>query len=186
MPITLSKLMRASLRGNCADPSAETTERSLQVPFEFLRRTRAVSGTLSVQFRLMIEYRGARTPLNLYRIMTDVRAGPHQRGVAMGDLGIVTLWLRARSEGVALAMAKLVLANKRYGSIGELHAYAEVLANDPLAYSTQDERAAERSEDWILAGYDAMKDRALAQADGLHEVWLGASDRQVVRQQKIA
>jgi hypothetical protein len=29
--------------------------------------------------------------VNLYRIMTDILAGSHQRSIAMGDLGIVTL-----------------------------------------------------------------------------------------------
>jgi hypothetical protein len=61
-----------------------------------------------------------------------------------------------------------------------------VLAADPLGYSTEDEQAAERREDWVLAGYDAMKERALMHADGLHEVWLGASDHQFVRHQQIA
>jgi len=117
--------------------------------------------------------------------MTDVRAGSRQRGVALGDRGIVTLWLRARSERGALAMAKSILTNKHYASIGELHAYAEVLENDPLSCSTEDERVAERREDWVLAGYDAVKEQALARADGLHEVWLGASGGQVVRRQQI-
>ena len=124
--------------------------------------------------------------MNLYRIMTDILAGSHQRSIAMGDLGIVTLWLRANSKGAALAMAELILKNRRYGSVGELHAYAEMLTNDPLACSTEVERAAERNEDWVLAGYDALKGRALAQADGLHEIWLGATAEQVVRQKKTA
>ena len=124
--------------------------------------------------------------MNLYRIMTDVRAGSHQRSAAVGDHGIVTLWLRARSERGALAMAKSVLSNKRYASIGELHAFAEVLENDPLSSSSEDERAAERREDWVLAGYDAVKEQALTRADGLHEVWLGACDEKVNRHQKIA
>ena len=124
--------------------------------------------------------------MNLYRIMTEVRAGPYQRNVATGDFGIVTLWIRAGSEGVALAVAKSVLATKRYSTIGDLRAYAEVLANDPLACSTNDERAAECREDSILAGYDAMKERALSHADGFHEVWLGLPAQASVRQQKIA
>jgi hypothetical protein len=103
-----------------------------------------------------------------------------------GDLGIVTLWLRANSERTALARAKVILTSRRYASIGELHAYAEVLANDQLVFSTEEERAAERREDWVLAGYDAMKERALAHADGLHEVWLGAPQHQAVRQPKVA
>ena len=124
--------------------------------------------------------------MNLYRIMTDILAGSHQLSVTKGDRGIVTLWLRAKSEGAALAMAKLILTNRRYASIGELRAFTEVLANDPLACSTEGERAAERNEDWVLAGYDALKDRALAQADGLHEIWLSATAEQVVRQKKTA
>ena len=124
--------------------------------------------------------------MNLYRIMTDVRAGSHQRSVALGDHGIVTLWLRARSERGALAMAESILSNRRYASIGELHAYTEVLENDPLSCSSEDERAAERREDWVLAGYDAVKEQALARADGLHEVWLGVTDNQIVRQPRIA
>jgi hypothetical protein len=118
--------------------------------------------------------------------MTEVLAGSHQRSVAAGDLGIVTLWVRASSECVALARAKFILTNRRYASIGELRAYAETLAHDPLACSTDEERAAARRDDWVLAGYDALKTHALAQADGLHEVWLGAASQQSVRHQKIA
>jgi hypothetical protein len=117
--------------------------------------------------------------------MTDVLAGPHQRTVAKGDRGIVTVWIRAESEDIALARAKLILTNKRYASIGKLEAYAETLAHDPLASASEAERAADRREDLLLAGYDAMKEQALAQADGLHEVWLGAPDDQLVRVQKF-
>jgi hypothetical protein len=124
--------------------------------------------------------------LNLYRIMTDVRAGSPQRSVALGDFGIVTLWLRAPSESDALALAKLILTTRRYAAIGKLQAFAEVLDNDPFACSTEEERAAERREDWVLAGYEAIKDRALTHADGLHEVWLGAPAHQAVRQSKVA
>jgi hypothetical protein len=124
--------------------------------------------------------------LNLYRIMTNVRAGSRQGSVATGTAGIVTLWVRAKSKSGALAQAKFILANKRYDSIGDLHAYAESLVSDPLASSTEQERAAERSEDWVLAGYDAVKEHALAQADGLLEVWLGASGEKQTRQQRIA
>ena len=123
--------------------------------------------------------------LNLYRIMTDVRAGAHQRSVAAGQLGIITVWVRAQSEPLALAHATSILTNKRYASIGSLTCYAEVLANDPLASSTDDERAAERREDWILAGYDAVKEGALLHAEGLHEVWLNAADRAPVRHHSI-
>ena len=124
--------------------------------------------------------------MNLYRIMTDVRAGAHQRSVTKGDRGIVTLWVRGESEDIALARAKIILTNRRYASIGRLQSYAETLDNDSLACATEKERAADRREDSVLAGYDALKEQALAQADGLHEVWLGAAGHQLVRQQKIA
>jgi hypothetical protein len=117
--------------------------------------------------------------------MTDVLAGPHQRNVTKGERGIVTLWLRAESEEIALARANLILTNRRYASIGRLQAYAEALAHDPLASASEAERAADRREDSVLAGYDALKEQALAQADGLHEVWLGVPDEQPVRQQKL-
>ena len=117
--------------------------------------------------------------------MTDVRAGSHQRNVAAGDLGIVTLWVRAEGEFAALAQAKFILTSKRYASIGRLSSYAEALANDPLACATEAERVADRREDSVLAGYDALKEQALAQADGLHEVWLGAPGQQLVRQQVV-
>jgi hypothetical protein len=125
-------------------------------------------------------------PVNLYRIMTDVCAGSHQRTVMMGELGIVTLWVRAESEMTALARAKLILTNRRYASIGRLQSYAEALDNDPVACETEEERAADRRRDWALAGYDALREQALAQADGLHEVWLGAPVPQFVRQRQIA
>lgn len=104
----------------------------------------------------------------------------------MGQLGIVTLWVRAESELTALARAKLILTNRRYASIGRLQSYAETLDCDPIVYATADERAADRREDPILAAYDALKERALARADGLLEVWLGAPRQQTVRQQKVA
>jgi hypothetical protein len=124
--------------------------------------------------------------LNLYRIMTAVRAGSHERTVAVGQVGVVTLWVRARSEAVALAQATFILTNRRYASIGMLTCYAEVLHNDPFGCLTEDDRAAERRGDWILDGYDAMKERALSQADGLHEVWLSESDAAQPPQQKLA
>jgi hypothetical protein len=118
--------------------------------------------------------------------MTDVRAGSRERSIAPGDFGIVTMWVRAKSEDIALAQAKFILTSRRYAFIGELHAYAEILADNPLACSTDEERAAERRDDWLLAGYDALKTHALAQADGLHEVWLGAAHTEVARQSKVS
>jgi hypothetical protein len=124
--------------------------------------------------------------LNLYRIMTDVRAGSDQPSAAAGQLGIVTLWVRAKSESVALDRATSILANKRYGSIGSVTCYAEVLGNDPLSSSTEEEGAAERREDSLLAGYDAVKKRALSHADGLHEVWLYDADCAPVEKHRTA
>ena len=118
--------------------------------------------------------------------MTDVCAGSHQRSVAIGELGIVTLWVRAESEWTALARANLILTNRRYASIGGLQSYAETLDHDPVACETEEERATDRREDSVLAGYDALKEQVLAQADGLLEVWIGTSGQQLVRQQKIA
>lgn len=112
---------------------------------------------------------------NLYRIMTDVRAGAHQRSVSSGDFGIVTIWVRAASVSAAMKKAGFILNDRRYSSIGTLHCYVEEMANDPLAFVSEAERATERSADELLAGYDKLKESALARADGLHEVWLGAA-----------
>lgn len=118
--------------------------------------------------------------LNLYRIMADVRASADHRSAATGEFGIVTIWLRASSVSVALGRAGVILKNRRYSSIGTLHCYAEELAHDPLDYASETERARERSEDRLLAGYDALKESALTRADGLHEIWLGHSREQRV------
>src|ERR1041384_5218266 len=117
---------------------------------------------------------------NLYRIMTDVRAGAHQRSVSCGDFGIVTIWVRAATASAAIKKAGFVLNDRRYSSIGTLHSYVEELANDPLGFVTEAERAMERSGDRLLAGYDALKESALARADGLHEVWLGATGEEAL------
>ena len=112
--------------------------------------------------------------------MSNVCAGSDQRSVAAGALGIVTLWVRAESESAALERGKRVLANRHYGSIGALRAYVEELDDDPLAYAIEGGRAADRRADSIAAGYDAIRAKALAQADGLHEVWLGVDCATVV------
>jgi hypothetical protein len=112
---------------------------------------------------------------NLYRIMADVRAGAHQRCVACGDFGIVTIWVRAVSVSAAIKKAGFILNDRRYDSIGTLRCYAEELADDPFTGVTKAERAVERCSDRLLAGYDALKESALARAEGLLEVWLGAA-----------
>jgi len=115
----------------------------------------------------------AKPPENLYRIMTDVRASSRQGRNATGQVGIVTLWVPAGSKASALARAALVLAERGYASVGHLHCYLEELANDPFARSPQQESPSERHKDLDLAAYDALKERALTQSAGLHEVWLG-------------
>ncbi|HEX8898775.1 MAG TPA: hypothetical protein VF751_08775 [Chthoniobacterales bacterium] len=117
---------------------------------------------------------------NLYRIMTDVRAGAHQRSVSCGDFGIVTIWVRAPSVAAAIKKAGFILNDRRYSSIGTLHCYAEELIDDPFAGVNEAERAVERRADGLLAGYDALKESALIRADGLHEVWLGRVGHQGV------
>ena len=118
--------------------------------------------------------------MNLYRIMADVCAGSHQRSVRYGEFGIVTIWVRAASMSAAFSRAGVILNNRRYSSIGTLHGYAEELVHDPLACATEAERALERTEDRVFARYEALKESALARADGLHEVWLGDTGHQVV------
>ncbi|MFN2475855.1 MAG: hypothetical protein ABR526_05880 [Chthoniobacterales bacterium] len=114
--------------------------------------------------------------VNLYRIMADVRAGVGQPTVASGDAGIATLWVRAESEPLALEHGAVVLARRGYSEVGPLRSYLEELDDDPFAATTAEERAADQREHAVLAGYDAIKQQALTQGDGLHEVWLGGLD----------
>lgn len=130
----------------------------------------------------MRHFERSKNRMNLYRIMADVRAGAGQRVTRSGDRGIATLWVRAESESIALARGKLVLANRHYSSLGTLHSFAEELADDPLASATAEERAAERREHAVVADYDAVKEQALAQGDGLHELWLGELGHQFAQQ----
>ena len=113
--------------------------------------------------------------MNLYRIMADVSAGPEQPGAATGERGLVTLWVRAESESIALERGRRALDNRHYSSLGELRSYVEELADDPLASATAEELAAERRAESVVAGYDAIKEQALAQGDGLYEVWFGGA-----------
>lgn len=105
--------------------------------------------------------------------MADVRAGVGQPTVPSGDAGIVTLWVRAESEARALEQGDVVLASRGYSEIGPLRSYLEEMNDDPLGSDTPSERAAERREYPVVAAYDAIKRHALAQADGLYELWLG-------------
>ncbi|MDQ6626229.1 MAG: hypothetical protein M3Y69_08865 [Verrucomicrobiota bacterium] len=121
------------------------------------------------------------TTVNLYRIMADVRAGVGQPGIATGERGIATLWVRAESQAIALERGELILAGRQYAAVGDLRSYLEELANDPLALSNEVERAADRRENSVVAGYDAIKEQALAQGDGLHEIWLGGGTHESSR-----
>jgi hypothetical protein len=118
--------------------------------------------------------------LNLYRIMADVRAGSHHQSCASGELGIVTVWVRASSMSAAFARAGSILDDQQYDSIGTLHCYTEALGRNPLAYANEAYRSLERCEDRLLSGYDALRESALAHADGLHEVWLGDTGHRLV------
>ncbi len=111
--------------------------------------------------------------MNLYRFLAEVRAGEGQTGAAPGEFGLVTLWVRANSQPSACAQAELILATKRYASVGRLSSYVEHLADDPLPGSSEEERAVDRRDDWLASKYDVIKEEALARGDGLHEVWLG-------------
>jgi hypothetical protein len=62
-----------------------------------------------------------------------------------------------------------------------LNCYVEELANDPLASTSEEERAEARRDESVLAGYEAIKQQALAQGDGLHEVWLGGISHELSR-----
>lgn len=107
--------------------------------------------------------------------MADVRAGAGQPGITALDTGIATLWVRAESEEVALSRGEEIFARRQYSSVGPLRSYVEELADDPLASGSDEERAADRRENSVVIGYDAIKEQALAQGDGLHEIWLGGS-----------
>ncbi len=121
--------------------------------------------------------------VNLYRIMADVRAGSGQPNIAHGEFGIATLWVSAESEPVALAKGAAVLTNRRYEDIGALRCYLEEMVDDPLASATEEERAFDRRAHSVVAGYDAIKEQALARSDGLHELWLGRIGHQTAHQQ---
>lgn len=105
--------------------------------------------------------------------MADVRAGVGQPTIRSGDAGIVTVWVRAESEAGALERGDVVLASRGYSEVGPLRSYLEEPVDDPVAADTPKERAAVRREYPAVAAYDAIKRVALAQADGLYELWLG-------------
>src|SRR4051812_7199248 len=114
--------------------------------------------------------------MNLYRLMTDVRAGSSSERVASGTRGLVTLWVRANSEGEAVAHAAAILAKRAYSAIGPLNVYLEESTGDSTAVMGEVESTAERAADSTATGYDAIKQSALRDADGLFEAWLPEGD----------
>lgn len=111
--------------------------------------------------------------MNLYRFMTDVRAGADRENIAPGSVGLVTLWVRAESEGIAVARAERILEKRHYESVGPLNAYLEESAGD----SPSNDGDSALGADPTRAGYEAMKQRALDEADGLFEAWQPGEDK---------
>jgi hypothetical protein len=100
--------------------------------------------------------------VHLYRIITEVRAGHEQQSAsAPGQAGLVTIWARRASEEEALAHARQVIESRHYQSVGELTIYEEE-SSGFLGGGEEDPQA---------AGYTSLRDKALATADGLFEIW---------------
>ncbi len=114
--------------------------------------------------------------MNLYRIMSDIRAGAGCTGAKHGAPGIVTLWVRAASDTMAIAQAKRILADRPYESIGELKVYLEEAPRDSLSIGNEASPMEASPDDPMVQGYQAIRQRALLRADGLFEVWLPETD----------
>lgn len=104
--------------------------------------------------------------MHLYRIITEVRAGADQRNARPGQAGLATLWVRSTSEEDALRQARAIIDSRNYQSIGELTSYLEHSHGAATTGAGQ--------EDALAAGYTSMKEKALASADGLFEIWFPA------------
>ncbi len=101
--------------------------------------------------------------MHLYRIITEVCAGPEQRNCQPGQTGLATLWVRSESEEDAVRQAREIVTARRYKSFGDLSVYLEHTHGSPSAGAG--------SEDPLAAGYTSMKEKALASGDGLFEIW---------------
>lgn len=101
--------------------------------------------------------------VHLYRIMTEVCAGTGQRNCAPGQRGLATVWVQSHSEESALEQARQIMDARQYQSVGELTAYLENTYGSATSGAGQ--------EDALAAGYTSMKEKALASADGLFEIW---------------
>ena len=101
--------------------------------------------------------------MNLYRIITEVRAGASQRSCQPGQAGLATLWVRSESEETALRDARQIIEGRNYQSVGELSVYLEHTHGSPSGGAGE--------EDPLAAGYSTLKEKALTSGDGLFEIW---------------
>ena len=104
--------------------------------------------------------------MHLYRIITEVCAGPAQRNCEKGQRGLATVWVRSESEAGAMRDAQRIINARSYGSVGELTVYLEHTHGSPSGGAGE--------EDPLAAGYTSMKEKALSSGDGLFEIWFPA------------
>jgi hypothetical protein len=109
--------------------------------------------------------------MQLYRLMTNVRAGAGHPQCAEGQAGIVTIWVRATSAEDATQRADEILRSHPYSSREELSVYLEEASEPPPGAEAVGLAEELRSSSSAPAGYQAIKDTALKQADGLFETW---------------
>ncbi|HSH39223.1 MAG TPA: hypothetical protein VK993_10585 [Chthoniobacterales bacterium] len=98
--------------------------------------------------------------------MTEVQAGIGQRTAQPGQRGLATVWVQSESEEQACKQARQIVESRKYESFGELTVYLEHTHGAPSAGAGL--------EDPVAAGYTSMKENALANADGLFEIWFPA------------
>ena len=101
--------------------------------------------------------------MHLYRIITEVSAGPEQRNCEPGQRGLATVWVRSASDQEALRDARQIIEARKYREVGELSVYLEHTHDSPSGGAGE--------EDPLAAGYTTMKQKALASGDGLFEIW---------------
>lgn len=109
--------------------------------------------------------------MQLYRLMTDVRAGANQPNCQPGQAGIATIWVRAESEESACARGKTILASRKYAAHGELTVYLEETPADASYATVEATSETGRREGEMLTGYSEIKRGALTRGDGLFEAW---------------
>ena len=109
--------------------------------------------------------------MQLYRLMSDVRAGANQPNCQPGQAGIATIWVRADSDESACLRAKEILARREYAAHGELTIYLEETANDADYSTIEATSETGRRESEVLTGYSEIKQSALSRGDGLFEAW---------------